>query len=62
MQPKFLKPFENQSVTVGQPLKLSAEVTGFPAPEIKWYKDGLLLRPSANIDFINNPNGQIGLM
>jgi len=62
MQPKFLKPIESQSVIVGEPLKLTAQVTGFPAPEIKWYKDGVLLRPTTGIDFINNPNGQIGLM
>ncbi|XP_034109415.1 obscurin isoform X3 [Drosophila albomicans] len=61
MQPKFLKPIESQSVIAGEPLKLSAQVIGFPAPEIKWYKDGVLLRPSSAINFINNPNGQIGL-
>ncbi|XP_064554448.1 obscurin isoform X2 [Drosophila montana] len=61
MHPKFLKPIENQSIIVGEPLKLTAQVIGFPAPEVKWYKDGMLLRPSSNINFINNPNGQIGL-
>ncbi|XP_017836914.1 obscurin isoform X3 [Drosophila busckii] len=61
MQPKFLKQIENQSVIVGQSMKLSAQVTGFPAPEIKWYKDGMPLGPSSSINFINNPNGQIGL-
>ncbi|KRF85677.1 uncharacterized protein Dvir_GJ19688, isoform B [Drosophila virilis] len=61
MHPKFLKPLENQSIIVGEPLKLTSQVIGFPAPEVKWYKDGMLLRPSSNINFINNPNGQIGL-
>jgi len=62
VQPKFLKPITGQTVIVGEPLKLEAQVTGFPAPEVKWYKDGMLLRPSPEINFINSPNGQIGLM
>ncbi|XP_026836119.1 obscurin isoform X2 [Drosophila erecta] len=62
MQPKFLKPITSQTVVVGEPLKLEAQVTGFPAPEVKWYKDGMLLRPSPEINFINSPNGQIGLI
>ncbi|XP_070068460.1 obscurin isoform X3 [Drosophila takahashii] len=62
MQPKFLKPITGQTVVVGEPLKLEAQVTGFPAPEVKWYKDGMLLRPSPEINFINSPNGQIGLI
>ncbi|XP_023037819.2 obscurin isoform X1 [Drosophila willistoni] len=61
LQPTFIKPIENVLVTIGQPLKIEAQVTGFPAPEIKWYKDGMLLRPSPELNFINNPNGQIGL-
>ncbi|XP_016928763.3 obscurin isoform X6 [Drosophila suzukii] len=62
VQPKFLKPITGQTVVVGEPLKLEAQVTGFPAPEVKWYKDGMLLRPSPEINFINSPNGQIGLI
>ncbi|XP_043948228.1 obscurin isoform X2 [Drosophila biarmipes] len=62
VQPKFLKPITSQIVVVGEPLKLEAQVTGFPAPEVKWYKDGMLLRPSPEINFINSPNGQIGLI
>ncbi|XP_039228488.1 obscurin isoform X7 [Drosophila yakuba] len=62
MQPKFLKPITGQTVVVGEPLKLEAQVTGFPAPEVKWYKDGMLLRPSPEINFINSPNGQVGLI
>nr|XP_043066936.1 obscurin [Drosophila bipectinata] len=61
IQPKFIKPIASQKVVVGEPLKLEAQVTGFPAPEVKWYKDGMQLRPTPEINFINNPNGQIGL-
>ncbi|XP_073813115.1 obscurin isoform X2 [Musca autumnalis] len=61
LTPSFVKHIEDQKITVGEPLKLEATVVGFPAPEIKWYKDEVLLRPSQAINFINNPNGQIGI-
>lgn len=62
LEPTFVKPIGDQKITVGEPLKLEAVVNGFPAPEIKWYKDEVLLRPSEAINFINNPNGQIGIV
>lgn len=61
VSPTFVKSIGDQKVTVGEPLKLEATVLGFPAPEIKWYKDEVQLRPSKAINFINNPNGQIGI-
>lgn len=61
MSPTFITPIEDQKITVGEPLKLMAHVHGFPAPEIKWYKDEVQLGPSKAINFINNPNGQIGI-
>uniref|UniRef100_A0A1A9ZZH6 Obscurin n=1 Tax=Glossina pallidipes TaxID=7398 RepID=A0A1A9ZZH6_GLOPL len=61
LPPRFVKPLQDQKITVGEVLKLEAHVDGFPAPEIKWFKDGVLLRPSKEINFINNPNGQIGI-
>ncbi|XP_053962910.1 obscurin isoform X2 [Anastrepha ludens] len=60
-QPSFVKPLGDVKVSVGEPLKLEAQVVGFPAPEIKWLKNGIALRPSNSINFINNPNGLIGL-
>lgn len=48
-------------VVVGQPLELEAQIRAFPAPEIKWYKDGLAVRPSQAVNFLNQPNGVIGL-
>ncbi|XP_054088791.1 obscurin [Zeugodacus cucurbitae] len=60
-QPTFVKPLEDVKVSVGEQLKLQAHVIGFPAPEIKWIKNGIALRSSACINFINNPNGLIGL-
>ncbi|XP_075169287.1 obscurin isoform X4 [Haematobia irritans] len=61
LSPTFVEPIGDQKLTVGEPLKLNAKVNGFPAPEIKWYKDGVQLHPSKAINFINNPNGQIGI-
>ncbi|XP_069964240.1 obscurin isoform X3 [Bactrocera oleae] len=60
-QPSFVEPLEDVKVSVGEQLKLQARVIGFPAPEIKWIKNGIALQPSTSINFINNPNGLIGL-
>jgi len=61
MHPAFIKPLSDITVKEGEPIQLISEVVGFPAPEIKWYKDGMLLRPGVRYNFINNPNGQVGL-
>uniref|UniRef100_A0A034VYZ1 Muscle M-line assembly protein unc-89 n=2 Tax=Bactrocera dorsalis TaxID=27457 RepID=A0A034VYZ1_BACDO len=60
-QPSFVEPLEDVKVSVGEQLKLHARVIGFPAPEIKWIKNGITLHPSTSINFINNPNGLVGL-
>ncbi|PSN48207.1 hypothetical protein C0J52_03611 [Blattella germanica] len=39
-KPVFVKPLEDTKAVVGQPLKLEAQIMAFPAPEIKWFKDG----------------------
>lgn len=46
---------------IGQPVSLEAQIVGFPSPEIKWFKDGVPLRPSQAVSFINKPGGLIGL-
>lgn len=61
MQPVFLKPLTDLKVTVGQPINLEAQIAAFPSPEIKWFKDGTQLRPSKAFNFVNQPNGVIGL-
>ncbi|XP_013175915.1 PREDICTED: muscle M-line assembly protein unc-89-like isoform X2 [Papilio xuthus] len=60
-KPSFSEPLEDVKAVVGQPLKLQARVMAFPAPEVKWFKDGLPIRPSQAINFINQPGGVIGL-
>ncbi|XP_047520184.1 obscurin isoform X6 [Pieris napi] len=60
-KPSFSQELEDTKVMVGQPVKLEARVMAFPAPEVKWFKDGLPIRPSQAVNFINQPGGVIGL-
>ncbi|XP_008556916.1 obscurin isoform X5 [Microplitis demolitor] len=60
-KPSFSKPLEDVTVTAGQPLKLEAQVVAFPSPEVQWFKDGLPVRQSPDIEFINEPNGLMGI-
>uniref|UniRef100_A0A0A9VUL5 Muscle M-line assembly protein unc-89 n=1 Tax=Lygus hesperus TaxID=30085 RepID=A0A0A9VUL5_LYGHE len=59
--PIFIKKLEDVSIAEGQPLFMQAQVMGFPLPEMKWYKDGLPLRNTRNVNFINSPGGLVGL-
>lgn len=47
---------------MGDPLRLEAQIAAYPAPEVKWFKDGIPIRPTQNINFINQPGGIIGLV
>ncbi|XP_066993446.2 obscurin isoform X3 [Anabrus simplex] len=60
-KPSFSKKLEDTRAVVGEPLKLEAQVMAFPAPEVKWFKDGLPIRPSQAVNFVNQPGGIIGL-
>ncbi|XP_034830933.2 obscurin isoform X5 [Maniola hyperantus] len=60
-KPSFSEELENVKVVVGQPVKLQARVMAFPAPEVKWFKDGVPIRPSQAVNFINQPGGIVGL-
>ncbi|XP_066587325.1 obscurin isoform X2 [Prorops nasuta] len=60
-KPSFTQPLENVKVMSGEPLRLEARVVAFPNPQIQWFKDGLPVRPTKEISFINDPNGLIGL-
>lgn len=61
MKPAFIKPLRDLTVKIGEPISLEAQVTAFPSPEIKWFKDGTQLRPSQAFNFVNQPGGLIGL-
>ncbi|XP_014485518.1 PREDICTED: muscle M-line assembly protein unc-89-like isoform X3 [Dinoponera quadriceps] len=60
-KPSFTKPLEDAKAVVGQPLKLEAQVLAFPNPQVQWFKDGIPLRHTKEMYFMNEPNGQIGL-
>ncbi|KAK9307269.1 hypothetical protein QLX08_002302 [Tetragonisca angustula] len=60
-KPSFSKSLEDTKAVVGQPLKLEAQVVAFPNPQVQWFKDGIPLRHSKEIYFMNEPNGVIGL-
>ncbi|XP_043471829.1 obscurin isoform X5 [Leptopilina heterotoma] len=60
-KPSFSKNLEDAKALVGQPLKLEARVDAFPNPQLQWLKDGFPIRPSKEINFVNEPNGLIGL-
>ncbi|KAG7203298.1 hypothetical protein KM043_010391 [Ampulex compressa] len=60
-KPSFAKPLEDAKAVVGQPLKLEAQIVAFPNPQLQWFKDGLPLRQTKEVYFINEPNGLIGL-
>ncbi|XP_046395296.1 obscurin isoform X2 [Ischnura elegans] len=60
-RPSFTKELENAKLVVGEPLKLEVQVMAFPAPEVKWFKDGHPVRPSQAVNFVNQPGGIIGL-
>ncbi|XP_050346623.1 obscurin isoform X3 [Nymphalis io] len=60
-KPSFSQELEDVKVVVGQPVQLQARVMAFPAPEVKWFKDGVPVRPSQAVNFINQPGGVVGL-
>ncbi|XP_067207809.1 obscurin isoform X2 [Linepithema humile] len=60
-KPSFTKPLKDTKTVVGQPLKLEAQVLAFPNPQIQWFKDGIPLRHTKEMYFMNEPNGLIGL-
>ncbi|XP_025153244.1 obscurin isoform X6 [Harpegnathos saltator] len=60
-KPSFTKPLEDAKAVVGQPLKLEAQVLAFPNPQVQWFKDGIPLRHTKEMYFVNEPNGLIGL-
>ncbi|GAB0092620.1 Obscurin [Sergentomyia squamirostris] len=61
-KPAFIRPLSDAKVVAGDVLKLEAEVIGFPVPEVQWYKDGVPVRLSPQVNFVCQPNGIIGLV
>lgn len=59
--PKFVKELSDTAGVEGEPLRLEAQVEAFPAPEMKWTKDGHPLRPSAHVELSSTPSGLVNL-
>ena len=60
-EPFFTKGLVDQYVDRGETIELHCAVKGDPMPEIKWYRNGILLRPSARITIQNTPDGNCKL-
>ncbi|XP_039752215.1 obscurin-like isoform X4 [Pararge aegeria] len=60
--PGFAHKLDRQKdVDEGEPLELRTKVDGSPIPTAKWFKDGVPIRPSQAVNFINQPGGIVGL-
>lgn len=61
MKPTFMKGIEDTKVIVGEPLRLEAIVSAYPPPDVKWFKDGLPIRPQQGVCFETHPDGRVAL-
>lgn len=61
-RPKFLKCIKDTKAPQGDSVRLEAKVAGFPAPEIKWLKDGVPVRLSSNVHLETHPDGSVALI
>ncbi|CAF2489671.1 unnamed protein product [Rotaria sp. Silwood2] len=48
---------EQQTIQVGQPIKLECKVSGRPQPEVIWTKDGKEIKPSDHVEITKKPDG-----
>jgi len=51
--PYFVELLRDIKVSVGQDVCFKCKVAGMPAPEVRWYKDGVLVAESAKIRVIS---------
>uniref|UniRef100_A0A7E4UT28 Muscle M-line assembly protein unc-89 n=1 Tax=Panagrellus redivivus TaxID=6233 RepID=A0A7E4UT28_PANRE len=56
-EPFFKRGLTDKYVDRGETLELICEVIGDPTPEIKWYRNGILLRPTGKITIETTPEG-----
>ena len=52
--PKFIEELSDCSKKIGQSLNLRCQVDGKPTPDVKWFKDGVVVRPQAGIKLANH--------
>lgn len=50
------------NVTEGEILKIEAQYIAYPDAIVKWYKDGHVLHPCPQLDFVIGPNGNVALV
>lgn len=52
--PRFLTTPQDVTTAVGNSVHLPCRATGYPEPQIRWYKDGASLVPSGRINIMSN--------
>lgn len=60
--PIIIKHPTNIDVIEGDVLKIEAQYVAYPEAFVKWYKDGHVLHPCPQLDFVMGPNGNIALV
>lgn len=61
-KPIIIKHPKQIDISEGEILKIEAQYVAFPEAIIKWYKDGHVLHPCPQLDFVMGPNGNISLV
>lgn len=61
-KPIIIKHPNQVDTTEGDVLKIEAQYIAYPEAIVKWYKDGHVLHPCPQLDFVMGPNGNIALV
>lgn len=55
--PEFVQELHESKVSEGETAKFECQISGMPAPEVHWYKDGKEVQPSDHIEMESLPDG-----
>ncbi|XP_026820148.1 obscurin-like isoform X6 [Rhopalosiphum maidis] len=61
-KPILIKHPNKVDVNENEILKIEAQYVAYPDAIVKWYKDGHVLHPCPQIDFVMGPNGNVALV
>ncbi|XP_060852355.1 obscurin isoform X7 [Rhopalosiphum padi] len=61
-KPILIKHPNQVDVNENEILKIEAQYVAYPDAIVKWYKDGHVLHPCPQIDFVMGPNGNVALV
>jgi len=61
-KPVVIKQPTNIDIIEGEILKIEVQYVAYPEAFVKWYKDGHVLHPCPQLDFVMGPNGNIALI